>query len=231
MATTRKRVPQPGEQSSMFDAFEEGRLSALPDTMEAAIPVYRGLIERYHAAVIAGDFTLAEKIEDEADDLAAHLNGDTRMGMGVQGGVCDQLAEATAAEKNAVPQWGQRGEFIIEAAGCRVRIEQHGMLDLGGMGLPGFDANIVDLDKPFISETGYRSFIGGVFAVMMPAGATPDVAARFEIERDLMTDALSGKCRKTPKQLVMMKEEYRKFREPGAPAEEEQTDGEQDTDR
>lgn len=60
---------------------EEARVAHLPDTMEAAIPYYRALIERHHAAMMAGDAATAAKIRDEADDLAIKLNGGTNLGI------------------------------------------------------------------------------------------------------------------------------------------------------
>jgi hypothetical protein len=57
---------------------------------------------------------------------------------------------------------GQTGEFIIEHEGMRVRFELNGLFGIGSsVGFwPGFAAHAVDPDKPFLSQTGYRSFLG-----------------------------------------------------------------------
>ncbi|WP_145714522.1 hypothetical protein [Mesorhizobium tianshanense] len=57
---------------------------------------------------------------------------------------------------------GQTGEFIIEHEGMRVRIDLNGIFGIGSsVGFwPGFAADAVDLDKPFLSQAGYCSFLG-----------------------------------------------------------------------
>ena len=60
-----------------------------------------------------------------------------------------------------MPLWVQQGSFVVTVAGTRVRVETGGLFGIGcGSGFwPGFVAHAVELDRPFISETGYRSFI------------------------------------------------------------------------
>ena len=72
------------------------------------------------------------------------------------------LARLTRASEGAVPLWGQRSSFIIERRAMRVRIELEGMFGIGArfMSWLGLGAHAVDWDKPFLSETGYRSFLG-----------------------------------------------------------------------
>jgi hypothetical protein len=69
-----------------------------------------------------------------------------------------------------------------------------GMFGLGSeyAQMPSFEAHVVDRDKPFISETGYRSFVG-LQATLVP-GVTPDAFARAAIERHVATE-LKGKLR------------------------------------
>jgi hypothetical protein len=47
--------------------------------------------------------------------------------------------------------------------GLPVRIQQDGMFGFGMMSRPysGFPAHAVDYQRPFLSETGYRSFLAG----------------------------------------------------------------------
>jgi hypothetical protein len=53
---------------------------------------------------------------------------------------------------------------------------------------PGFSAHAVEPDKPFFSETGFRSFIG-VHAESSP-GITPDVFAR-----EVIAAHIRGECK------------------------------------
>ena len=88
-----------------------------------------------------------------------------------------------------VPLWGQTGDFIITVDDMRVRIELEGMFGLAARFSfwPGFSAHAVDHDRPFLSETGYRSFLG-IHAEPQP-GLTPDTFTRNVIatyvEREL----------------------------------------------
>ena len=43
------------------DMLKEQETAHLPGTMDAAIPFYRNLIERHHAAMLAGDVPAAMK--------------------------------------------------------------------------------------------------------------------------------------------------------------------------
>jgi hypothetical protein len=77
----------------------------------------------------------------------------------------------------------QTGEFIVTVRGAQVRVEMEGMYGIGAMPIPGFSAHVVEPNNPFISETGYRSFIG--YQPEIPPGTTPDKYACFLIEHYL----------------------------------------------
>ena len=146
----------------------------LPATMTDALPFFAELLEEHHAAMLAGQVDEVMFCRAEAHRLAVKLNG------GKAGILADQdspgyvLARETEAAPGAVPIWGQKGSFIVTAAGTRVRIEMDGVFGIGASSAfwPGFAAHAVDFDRPFISETGYRSFLG-IFAEPAP-GLTPD---------------------------------------------------------
>ena len=61
-----------------------------------------------------------------------------------------------------MPLWGQAGDFIVTLDAMRVRIEIRGMFGIGSTFclFPGFYARAVDMDRPFLSETGFRAFFG-----------------------------------------------------------------------
>jgi len=67
----------------------------------------------------------------------------------------------------------------------KVRIEQDGIFAVGSHAMfwLAFSAHAVDYDKPFLSETGYRSFIG-IFAPP-EAGVTPEDFAKGVIHGQL----------------------------------------------
>jgi hypothetical protein len=163
-----------------FDEMaEEARTAHIPATMEAAIPFYRELIEKHHAAMMAGDVAAAMAVRKEAEDLAVKLNGGF---MGINGGPdapCPVLERATAAPAGTIPLWGQTGEYTITVGTMPVKVEQDGIFGIGAsFGYwPNFAAHVVEPDKPFLSETGYRSFMG-CHADPVP-GITPD---RFATE-------------------------------------------------
>jgi hypothetical protein len=180
-------MTQPQQLGFGFDQIlEEQRTAYLPPTMEEAIPFYRKLIDKHHDAMMAGDKEAVDTIRKEARDLAVKLNGGTSFGIAIRGdGTSSQLAQATAAPGGTMPKWGQTGNYVIDVDGMKVRIEQEGMFGLGCMSAfwPGFSAHAVDYDKPFLSNTGYRSFIG-IFAPPEP-GVTPEDFARGAIRGQL----------------------------------------------
>jgi hypothetical protein len=176
----------------------------LPATMEEGLPFFRALVERHHAAMFAADVEEVMRLREEARKLALKLNGgDTGIlaGPNAAGRV---LERETAAPDGTVPLWGQSGYFIIEAAGMRVRIALEGVFGIGcgTCFWPGFGAYAVDANAPFLSHTGYRSFLG-LHGDPVP-GFTPEtfIAAIIGqyVERDL-----KGK-------LVSIGEEYRRPR-------------------
>ena len=71
--------------------------------------------------------------------------------------------------------WGQTGEFTVTVGTMQVRIEIEGIFGIGAAPVPSFSANCVEPDRPFLSETGYRTFIG--YQPETPPGMTPDQCA------------------------------------------------------
>lgn len=174
----------------------------LPGTMEEAIPYLRSLIERHHAAMLTADLDAVMALREEADRLATKLNNyepGILAGPDAPGNV---LERATAAPDRTVPLWGQSGTFEIAVGTMRVRIEMDGVFGIAAscMAWLGFAARAVEFDRPFISETGYQSFIapGGV----LEPGYTPDRFAAELIAAHIRHD-LKGK-------LVAIEPRYRR---------------------
>lgn len=152
----------------------ERETAHLPGTLEEAIPFYRHLIGQHDAAIRATDADKVAQLRREAKRLAVRLNnGDPGIIARPDAPGC-MLARETAAPSGTVPLWGQEGDFVITVGRMRARIALDGLFGIGGsiQFWPGFAAHAVDPDRPFISETGYRSFLG-IHAAPVP-DLTPD---------------------------------------------------------
>lgn len=179
-------MTEPQQLGFGFDEMHEAERTAhTPSTMEEAVPFYRKLIEKHHATMMAGDKDAAMAVRAEADDLAYKLSGDDKAIKGGPDAPACQLERATAAPEGTVPLWGQTGNYITDVDGMKVRIEQDGIFATGSHAMfwLAFSAHAVDYYKPFLSETGYRSFIG-IFAPPEP-GVTPEDFAKGAIRGQL----------------------------------------------
>jgi hypothetical protein len=174
-----------------FDAIQEQQETAhLPSEIKQGIEHYRGMLEKHNVAMLAGDENGAAAIQKEARRLATKLNdGEPGILAGPEapGYV---LMNATAAAPGTVPIWGQQGEFDVKVGDTPVHIRMDGMLGIGRLCSiwPGFDATVVEPDNPFISETGFRSFIGD--QVKLVPVLTPDMFAR-----EVIASYIKGECR------------------------------------
>ena len=164
----------------------------LPADMADAIPYFRSLIDSHNAAMLAADVEETTRLREKAHLLAVKLNEGKPGILADENSPGNVLTRETAAPSGAVPLWGQAGDFIITVAGTRIRIEQDGIFGIccGITYWPGLSAHVVDRDKPFISETGYRSFLG--FHLDLEAGLTPDKIAERLIAA-YIRDELKGR--------------------------------------
>lgn len=157
-------------------AFERST-GHLPGTFPDALPFYRDLLDKHHAAMLAAEMDETMRLRREAHNLALRLNhGDPGILAAPDAPGC-ALARETAAAPGDVPLWGQQGSFIVTVSGAGVRITMDGIFGIGSSSgyWPGFAAHAVDRDRPFISATGYRSFLG--IHAEPAAGMTPDTFA------------------------------------------------------
>jgi hypothetical protein len=200
--------------NSLLDEAEEANtmralakeLAHLPGTMKEALPFYRALIERHHAAMLAGSEREAMELREEADRLATKLNNYEPGIMADDDAPGCVLERLTRAEHGTVPLWGQTGTFEISHGSMRVQIEMEGIFGVASNVFPwlGFAAHAIEWDKPFLSETGYRSFIG--LRGGLQSGMTPDSFAREIIALHVSRELKKG-------QLVAIKAEYRERHE------------------
>lgn len=189
-------MTQPQQLGFGFDQIlEEQETAHLPSEIEQGIAHYRGMLEKHNTAMLTGDEKTAMDIRKEANRLAVKLNDGEPGILGGPDAPGYRLMDGTAAVPGTVPLWGQKGEFDIKVGDMPVHINMDGMLGIcQSMSLwPGFEAHALDYDKPFLSETGFRSFIG-VHADIAP-GLTPDAFTREVIQHYLKTDC-KGKLRK-----------------------------------
>lgn len=177
----------------------------LPGTMEEALPFYRALIDKHHAAMLAGDAATAMALREEAHRLGEKLNN-FEPGISADDDAPGCVLEReTRAPDGTVPLWGQTGTFEIAIGAMRVRIEMDGIFGIASSVYHwiGFAAHVVELDKPFFSETGFYSFVA-VGGELEP-GFFPDSFTRAVIEATIR--------RKMKGKLVAIKPEYRRRKE------------------
>lgn len=87
------------------------------------------------------------------DAVAYRLHGDSFFGCGADDGSRVRLERQLTAVPGTVPGWGQGGEWLVEVNGMRIRAKA----GHGPKGTISLDFHAVDLDRPFLSSTGYRS--------------------------------------------------------------------------
>lgn len=103
----------------------------LPSGYAEAIPFYRSLIERNHAAMLAADVDTVLQLHREAHALALRLNGREPGILAHDDAPGYVLARETATPEGSFPLWGQHGTFIVDVDDMRVSIEMDGMFGIG----------------------------------------------------------------------------------------------------
>lgn len=128
-------------------------LPSRPDAV--CIDLGREALRRYDDALRRLAHDEADASAQELDELATEMHGGTIFGRAVDDGGAVRLWRALAAPDGTPPLWGQPGWLrVAVAGGVPVDVRFYG-LEL----FRGFDAYAVDAARPFISPTGYRSFI------------------------------------------------------------------------
>lgn len=142
----------------------------------------RAQVARYHDAVLAGDLDALDLSQSAYEALVYVLNGNTMLGSAAdEDRATHVLARAVAAAPGQVPCWGQSGDFLVEVDGMRVRVE----VAKGLHNHHGITLHAVDLDRPFLSETGYRSHF---VTVTSHLGETVEQAVRRAIAQVLESE-------------------------------------------
>ena len=139
----------------------ERETAHLPGTMSEAIPFYAALLAAHDIAMRKADVENVCRLRTEARLLARKLNGN---GPGILAGPDapgNVLSAQTAAPEGEIPIWGQTGCFTVVIEGIEVRVEMDGVLGIASHShWLGFAIHAINWDRSFLSETGYRSFLG-----------------------------------------------------------------------
>ena len=161
-----KRKEKPTEREEITAALA----ASMPTDKTGLVAEAMAAVTALHTAVVLNDSQGAADAGNRYEATVWKLNGGTFFGCRA-----DDLAAGKIIEKHCasafgkVPMWGQTGQFLIEVEAIRA------LVDFGygyGVGGTHYDFHAVDLDRSFISETGYRSHLD-----VLAAGRTVDEAA------------------------------------------------------
>lgn len=131
--------------------------ATLPADRAGLLAAALGAISAIHASVLEANEKAAEAAADRYEAVVWKLNGGTFFGsydVANQNAAGHLVEQYCSAAPGTVPMWGQRGEFLVTVSGVRAIVE---LRDGFGRFRTGFSFHVVDADKPFISETGYKS--------------------------------------------------------------------------
>ena len=132
----------------------QGKLDELPkpDDIPALKTLYREAVEDYNRAIMDGVAKDAHEASERMDLLQERANDNTTSGVKTEESPAHELRIDAAAPIGTIPKWGQEGVFEINVGGVRCIVTHEQWLS---------DAIYApDGDKPFPSETGFRSFAG-----------------------------------------------------------------------
>jgi hypothetical protein len=172
-----KRKEKPTEREEITAALA----ASMPTDKTGLVAEAMAAVTALHTAVVLNDSQGAADAGNRYEATVWKLNGGTFFGCRA-----DDLAAGKIIEKHCasalgeVPMWGQTGQFLIEVEGIRA------LVDFGygyGVGRTHYDFHAVDLDCPFISETGYRSHFDVLAAGRTVAEAASAIFAGYLKER------------------------------------------------
>lgn len=189
MAVSTSRRARSGQfrAEQLFLNFEEPAQEAPPLDRAALIAEARECLVAHDEAAAAGN-DRARPLARRIEEIATILNGGTDFGSAVEGGGLHVLTAALAAKIGDIPLRGQAGCFALTVRDCRFLVCFDRLLCCW------FSVHALDLDKPFISETGYRSFTNAAASDWL---LDPAAFAARAIEAHIATESAPTKGRKT----------------------------------
>lgn len=154
----------------------------LPCEWVEALAYHSEQIKQHHAAMLANDFEAAIAIRNDAHLLAKKLNGGNTGILAGQAAPGCRLDVQARAQDGEFPLWGQSGAFEVRATSVIAHVDMGGMFSIGATSMTylGFSVRAIENDSPFLSNTGYRSFLGA--SVPPETGMTPIDFVRHVIE-------------------------------------------------
>ena len=187
MAKKRKTPAQPGQD---WNAPAAELLAELPTDRDELLAAAVAAVVEIDAAIMRGDGAAAEAASDRYEAVIWKMNGGTHVGSMADHDAPGQVIERhCAAVPGDVPLWGQRGQFLVADGDMRALVEYE-----AGYGWPlgaHFQFHVIDLDRPFISETGYRSHFDTARGCMTVDEVARGILAaqRAEKKRPVMVEA------------------------------------------
>ena len=163
-------------------------LAKVPDGEAAMLKAAKAAAEGYHDAIVANNPAKAREHHAIAQAIAWKMNGGTQVGMAAgPGSPAARVAAYCAATPGAVPAWGQNGEFVVTYEGMRVWVKVGDDAEIFADHLA---LQVVDLDQPFLSDTGYRShFMNAPGWGQTVLEAATEIIAAYYPTRKLLEDS------------------------------------------
>ena len=187
MAKKRKTPAQPGQD---WNAPAAELLAELPTDRDELRAAAVAAVVEIDAAIMRGDGAAAEAASDRYEAVIWKMNGGTHVGSMADHDAPGQVIERhCAAVPGDVPLWGQRGQFLVADGDMRALVEYEA--GYGGPLGAHFQFHVIDLDRPFISETGYRSHFDTAQGCMTVDEVARGILAaqRAEKKRPVMVEA------------------------------------------
>ncbi len=187
MAKKRKTPAQPGQD---WNAPAAELLAELPTDRDELLAAAVAAVVEIDAAIMRGDGAAAEAASDRYEAVIWKMNGGTHVGSMADHDAPGQVIERhCAAVPGDVPLWGQRGQFLVADGDMRALVEYEA--GYGGPLGAHFQFHVIDLDRPFISETGYRSHFDTAQGCMTVDEVARGILAaqRAEKKRPVMVEA------------------------------------------
>ncbi len=151
-----KRTKQPAQAGQDWNALMAELMTELPEDRDGLLVAAAANVIEIDNAIMRGDGAAAELAGVRYKAIIWKLNGGTNFGCMADYEAAGCVIERhCAAVPGEVPRWGQRGQFLVVAGGMRALVEYEA--GYGGPLRAHFQFHVIDLDRPFISETGYRS--------------------------------------------------------------------------
>lgn len=149
-----KWIEEQEERQAKEQAELEELVYCLPDDENGLLREALKSVYKIHACVLGGLESDMVQAQKRYEAIIYKLNGETFQGcMAGSGGGC--RAEFYCGSRPSImPMWGQAGEFLAEVDGMRVVVKTRSQARVSSD--IGLEFYAVDLDRPFISNTGYR---------------------------------------------------------------------------